>query len=81
MRLAAVLGLPYSLMTHGYDIFQSPRNLREKHERAAFAASACDYSARGLRGRLGGRASRGWSRAWIASAFSAGRPIAGGRAS
>ena len=54
MRLAAVLGRPYSLMTHGYDIFQSPRNLREKHERAAFAASACDYSVRHVRGLVGG---------------------------
>jgi colanic acid/amylovoran biosynthesis glycosyltransferase len=53
MRLAAVLGLPYSVMTHGYDIFQSPRNLAEKHARAAFAATACEYSARYLRKRLG----------------------------
>jgi colanic acid/amylovoran biosynthesis glycosyltransferase len=45
MRLGALLGVPYSVMTHGYDIFQLPRNLREKHERAAFAATPCDYSA------------------------------------
>lgn len=56
MRLAAVLDLPYSVMTHGYDIFQSPRNLAEKHARAAFAVTACDYSARYLRERLGGDA-------------------------
>ena len=49
MRTAALLGLPYSVMTHGYDIFQTPRNLREKHERAAFAVTACEYSARHLR--------------------------------
>ena len=49
MRIGALLRLPYSLMTHGYDIFQSPTNLREKHERAAFAASACDYSVAYLR--------------------------------
>jgi glycosyltransferase involved in cell wall biosynthesis len=52
MRIGALLGLPYSVMTHGYDIFQSPRNLREKHERAAFAASACDYSVAYLREEL-----------------------------
>jgi glycosyltransferase involved in cell wall biosynthesis len=49
MRIAALLGRPYSVMTHGYDVFQLPANLREKHERAAFAATACDYSARWLR--------------------------------
>lgn len=54
MRVGALLGLPYSVMTHGYDIFQSPANLREKHERAAFAVSACDYSVRFLRERVGG---------------------------
>ena len=37
LRIGALLRLPYSVMTHGYDIFQLPRNLREKHERAAFA--------------------------------------------
>ncbi len=45
LRLAALLDLPYSVMTHGYDIFQSPANLREKHERAAFAVTASAYSA------------------------------------
>jgi len=35
-------------MTHGYDIFLSPTNLREKHVKAAFAVTACDYSARWL---------------------------------
>jgi glycosyltransferase involved in cell wall biosynthesis len=52
LRLAELLGLPYSVMTHGYDIFQLPRNLAEKHARAAFAVTACDYSARFLRERL-----------------------------
>ncbi|MFL5825774.1 MAG: glycosyltransferase [Thermoleophilaceae bacterium] len=49
MRVARLRGLPFSLATHGYDIFQSPANLREKHEAAAFAATACQYSARHLR--------------------------------
>jgi glycosyltransferase involved in cell wall biosynthesis len=44
-------------MTHGFDIFQSPHNLREKHRRAAFAVSACDYSVRYLRERVGEAAS------------------------
>jgi colanic acid/amylovoran biosynthesis glycosyltransferase len=56
MRVGALLGLPYSVMTHGYDIFQTPANLREKHERAAFAVSACDYSVRWVRERVGGAA-------------------------
>jgi glycosyltransferase involved in cell wall biosynthesis len=53
MRIAALLDLPYSVMTHGYDVFLLPANLREKHERAAFAATACEYSARYLRDRFG----------------------------
>lgn len=52
LRLGALLGLPYSVMTHGYDIFQSPRNLREKHLRAAFAVTPCEYSARHLRAAI-----------------------------
>jgi glycosyltransferase involved in cell wall biosynthesis len=53
MRIGALLGLPYSVMTHGYDVFALPRNLREKHERAGFAVTACDYSARYLREQYG----------------------------
>jgi len=53
LRIGALLRIPYSVMTHGYDVFQMPANLREKHERAAFAATACDYSARYLRDRFG----------------------------
>jgi glycosyltransferase involved in cell wall biosynthesis len=49
MRVARLRGLPFSLATHGYDIFQSPANLREKHEAAAFAVTACEYSAAYLR--------------------------------
>ena len=40
-------------MSHGYDIFSLPRNVREKHERAAFAVTASDYSAGYLRERHG----------------------------
>jgi colanic acid/amylovoran biosynthesis glycosyltransferase len=49
LRVSALLGVPYSVMSHGYDIFSLPTNVREKHERAAFAVTACDYSARYLR--------------------------------
>lgn len=49
VRLGALLDVPYSVATHGYDIFQTPRNLVEKHERAAFAVTACEYSAAHLR--------------------------------
>jgi glycosyltransferase involved in cell wall biosynthesis len=51
-----LLGKPSSFATHGYDIFQRPANHVEKHERAAFAVSACHYSASHLRGVVGGEA-------------------------
>jgi colanic acid/amylovoran biosynthesis glycosyltransferase len=50
LRLSRLLGLPYSFATHGYDVFMLPANLAEKHERAAFAVSDCDYSVEYLRG-------------------------------
>lgn len=53
MRLGALLGIPYSVMSHGYDIFSLPRNVREKHARAAFSVTACEYSARYLRDQHG----------------------------
>jgi colanic acid/amylovoran biosynthesis glycosyltransferase len=53
MRLGGLLGLPYSFATHGYDIFLTPANLAAKHERAAFAVSACQYSVDHLRAELG----------------------------
>jgi colanic acid/amylovoran biosynthesis glycosyltransferase len=53
LRLGSLLGLPYSVATHGYDVFQLPTNLREKHQRAAFAVTACEYSQRYLNDTLG----------------------------
>lgn len=53
LRVGALLGVPYSVMTHGFDLFQHPANLREKHDRAAFAVTACEYSARFLRDEVG----------------------------
>jgi colanic acid/amylovoran biosynthesis glycosyltransferase len=58
MRLGRLLGLPYSFATHGYDIYERPANLVEKHDRAAFAVSDCDYSIEHLRGVVGGEAAR-----------------------
>jgi glycosyltransferase involved in cell wall biosynthesis len=49
LRLSALLGIPYSVTAHAYDIYALPRNLREKLERAAFATSGCDYTVRDLR--------------------------------
>ena len=49
MRVARLLGLTYSVTAHGYDVFLSPANLREKLERAAVAFTVCEYNARHLR--------------------------------
>jgi glycosyltransferase involved in cell wall biosynthesis/GT2 family glycosyltransferase len=44
MRLGLLTGLPYSVTAHAYEIFQTPRNLREKLERAAFVTTGCRYN-------------------------------------
>jgi glycosyltransferase involved in cell wall biosynthesis len=49
LRLGRLLGLPYSVTAHAYDIYLRPANLREKLERAAFATSGCEYTVRDLR--------------------------------
>ena len=49
MRLGRLLGLPYSVTAHAYDIYMEPANLREKLERAEFATSGCEYTVRDLR--------------------------------
>jgi glycosyltransferase involved in cell wall biosynthesis len=48
LRLARILGLPYSVTAHAYDIYLEPRNLREKLEHAAFVTSGCEYTVRDL---------------------------------
>jgi len=48
MRLAALLGVPYSVTAHAYDIFAAPANLPEKLRRAAFATSGCAYTVEAL---------------------------------
>src|SRR5436190_15871534 len=55
MRIAKIVGVPYSITAHAYEIFMSPANLREKLERAAFATTGCDYNVRHL-GSLAPRA-------------------------
>jgi glycosyltransferase involved in cell wall biosynthesis len=49
MRIAAIIGVPYSVTAHAYEIFMSPANLREKLERAAFATTGCEYNVHHLR--------------------------------
>jgi colanic acid/amylovoran biosynthesis glycosyltransferase len=49
MRIAGVVGVPYSVTAHAYEIFMSPANLREKLERAAFATTGCEYNVQHLR--------------------------------
>lgn len=48
LRLGRLLGRPFSVTAHAYDIYREPRNLREKLERATFATSGCDYTVRDL---------------------------------
>lgn len=54
LRLARLLGLPYSVTLHGYDIFRTPRNLPEKLDRAAFATSGSEFTVGHLRSRYPG---------------------------
>ena len=53
LRVARLAGLSYSVVAHGYDIFQRPMNLTEKLERSAFAAGTCDYTVDHLRSLVG----------------------------
>jgi glycosyltransferase involved in cell wall biosynthesis len=49
LRIGRILGLPYSVTAHAYDIFLTPRNLAAKLEEAAFVTTGCEYNARHLR--------------------------------
>jgi glycosyltransferase involved in cell wall biosynthesis len=53
MRIGDLLGLPYSVTAHAYDIYRSPANLEEKLARAAFSTGECEYSVRDLRAAAG----------------------------
>lgn len=50
MRIGRLLGLPYSLTAHAFDIFALPTNLKVKLERAAFVTTGCDYNVAYLQG-------------------------------
>ena len=49
MRASRIIGRPWSLTAHAFDIYLLPRNLREKLVRAAVVTSGCDYTVRDLR--------------------------------
>lgn len=49
MRLSALLGIPWSVTVHAYDLYAVPRNLAEKLRSAAFVTSGCDYTVRDIR--------------------------------
>jgi len=53
MRIGHLLGLPWSVTAHAYDIYRSPANLAEKLREAKVACAVSEYSARDLR-ELGG---------------------------
>jgi len=50
LRVGRIVGVPVSVTAHGHEIFATPRSLREKLERAAFAVAPCEYTAGYLRG-------------------------------
>jgi len=52
-RLERILGTPYSVTAHGFDIWVDPRNLPEKLTPAAFVTSGCAYNVRHLQQVLG----------------------------
>jgi glycosyltransferase involved in cell wall biosynthesis len=50
MRNARIVGRPWSLTAHAYEIFATPANLREKLADAAFTTTGCRYNLEHLRG-------------------------------
>ena len=58
LRLHRLLGVPYSVTAHGYDLFQLPRNLGPKLEGAAFATSGSEYTVAALRAAVPAAAPR-----------------------
>src|SRR5207244_13444406 len=52
MRVSLLTGVPYSVTTHGYDIYLHPRNLDEKLERARFHVAVCDYNVAYIKHRV-----------------------------
>ncbi len=79
LRLAALTGRPFSVTAHAYDIFMTPRNLREKLERADVVFTGCDYNMRHLRGVAPGANLHKVVMGVDASAFRRRTPLPGGR--
>lgn len=55
LRLSRLLGIPWSVTAHAYDIYQQPRNLELKLSEAWFSTSGCAYTVRDLRAVVPGR--------------------------
>jgi colanic acid/amylovoran biosynthesis glycosyltransferase len=53
LRGHRLVGVPFSLTAHAYDIYAAPANLAEKLAAATFVTTGCEYTARDLRA-LGG---------------------------
>ncbi|UTI62677.1 glycosyltransferase [Paraconexibacter antarcticus] len=53
LRASRVLGRPWSLTAHAYDIYLAPANLPEKLSAAALVTSGCEYTVQELRRRAG----------------------------
>jgi glycosyltransferase involved in cell wall biosynthesis len=79
MRLAALTGRRFSVTAHAYDIFMTPRNLREKLDRADIVFTGCDYNMRHLRGVAPGANLRKVVMGVDARAFRRHAPLPGGR--
>jgi colanic acid/amylovoran biosynthesis glycosyltransferase len=44
MRIGRLLGIPYSVTVHAFEVFATPANIRVKLERSAFSTSVCEYT-------------------------------------
>ncbi len=53
LRISRLIGTPFSVAGHGYDVFLRPRNLREKLMESAFAVGPSDHTVAHLRGVVG----------------------------
>jgi colanic acid/amylovoran biosynthesis glycosyltransferase len=53
LRLSRILGIPYSVTAHAWEIFKEPRNLAAKVRSAAFTTTGCDYNVRHLEAIVG----------------------------
>lgn len=79
LRLSALTGRPFSVTAHAYDIFASPRNLREKLERAAAVFTGCEYNLVRLRALAPAAAVHEVVMGVDASAFARSAPLPGDR--